>query len=1093
MFTSTACEPADEDVPYIPVNSTGQPAVEISPSTKDTVLPNGVTIYGDVPDLAAVANEFPDLWTEGGFAEVPLNEWMRIPLRSDWEDKAPKTARVYPLGNEAKRIIDEIFDKLHDQGRMDWTNEATPFSYPVFVVWTTKADGTRKGRAVVDIRGLNAISQIDIYPLPLQTELISAVKGCNYISVVDCASFFYQWRVHPEDRHKLTVITHRGQETFNVAVMGYKNSPAYVQRQIDRVLRPYRSFARAYIDDVVIHSATVEEHIQHLRQIFGLFSKHHISINPKKAFLGYPSVTLLGQKVNSLGLSTSEEKLQAIAKLSFPQSLSALETYIGITGWLRNYIPNYAAISKPLVQRKTALLDKAPNAGQERQEFARKTLFEKPTHEETVAFETLQRLLSRPSFLYHFDDTADLYIDLDASKAYGFGAMVYHLKGELKTAYPTVSQVKPVLFLSRLLKDAETRYWPTELELAGIVWVLSKVRHMAESSPKTIVYTDHGAALQIAKQTSLTTSSTAKLNLRLIRASDYMQRFRNLELRHKPGAQHVVPDALSRLRPNNVEADHSEGELDALWAHAYTVSTLVEMSTELKANLLQAYATDPFWVRVSEVLDNNDAAGEDAAKLPFFRGTDGLFWRIDDITSANGYTPRRLCIPRDCTREFFDIAHSSSHIGRDRCHEIISRQWYIHKLDRQLREYLRHCPKCQLYQTARHQPHGAYQPIASPPAPFHTISIDFILALPLSRKEYDCIMTATCKYTRKITLMPGKTIYTAEEWAEILVRRLHKIDWGLPKAIISDRDRKFLSALWKALFKKLGVRLLYSTAYHPQTDGSSERTNQTVEIAIRFWIATLQKPEAWPETLPAIQFQYNNSVSTPLGRSPNEIAYGFNINDTLDLLGHDKLLLPKELVRLEAGDAIAFAQMNAKYQYDRAHHPQFLRAGDWALLRLHHGYDIPANKLTGRKYGQQAVGPFRVLERIGRLAYRLDIPEDWKIHDVFTIAQLEPCPDPAEDPFKRPRPDKPGPILADRDDAPPEWELDRILDKRVVPRGRGVSTEYLLRWQGWGSEWDRWTNVKDMNADELIAEYEQHAAQRPVRRRGRSRRDNGTS
>ena len=92
---------------------------------------------------------------------------MRIPLRSDWEDKAPKTARVYPLGNEVKKIINETFDKLHDQNRMDWTDEATPFSYPVFVVWTTKADGTRKGRAVVDIRGLNAISQVDVYPLPL--------------------------------------------------------------------------------------------------------------------------------------------------------------------------------------------------------------------------------------------------------------------------------------------------------------------------------------------------------------------------------------------------------------------------------------------------------------------------------------------------------------------------------------------------------------------------------------------------------------------------------------------------------------------------------------------------------------------------------------------------------------------------------------------------------------------------------------------------------------------------------------------------------------------------------------------------------------
>ena len=103
------------------------------------------------------------------------------------------------------------------------------------------------------------------------------------------------------------------------------------------------------------------------------------------------------------------------------------------------------------------------------------------------------------------------------------------------------------MFLSRLLKDAETRYWPTEMEIAGIVWVLTKIRHLVEAAPKTIIYTDHGSALGIAKQTTLTTSSTDKMNLRLVRASDYIQRFRNIEFRYKQGARHIIPDALSRL------------------------------------------------------------------------------------------------------------------------------------------------------------------------------------------------------------------------------------------------------------------------------------------------------------------------------------------------------------------------------------------------------------------------------------------------------------------------------------------------------------------------------------------------------------------
>lgn len=128
--------------------------------------------------------------------------------------------------------------------------------------------------------------------------------------------------------------------------------------------------------------------------------------------------------------------------------------------------------------------------------------------------------------------------------------------------------MQPILFLSRLLTDAETRYWPTELEIAGLVWVVKKIRHMIEAtrSPTTIIYTDHSAAVSIVRQTSLNTVSTEKLNLRLIRASEYLQRFR-LDVRYKPRKANIVPDALSRLASRQIRPNQdSEGELDALSA-----------------------------------------------------------------------------------------------------------------------------------------------------------------------------------------------------------------------------------------------------------------------------------------------------------------------------------------------------------------------------------------------------------------------------------------------------------------------------------------------------------------------------------------------
>lgn len=116
----------------------------------------------------------------------------------------------------------------------------------------------------------------DAYPVPSQDEIIAALRGATYISTVDCASFFYQWRVKREHRNRLTVCSHRGQEVFNVAVMGYRNSPAYAQRQIDKILRDQRGFARAYMDDIVIFSKNLDDHIHHLHKVFSTLRKFNI-------------------------------------------------------------------------------------------------------------------------------------------------------------------------------------------------------------------------------------------------------------------------------------------------------------------------------------------------------------------------------------------------------------------------------------------------------------------------------------------------------------------------------------------------------------------------------------------------------------------------------------------------------------------------------------------------------------------------------------------------------------------------------------------------------------------------------------------------
>ena len=314
--------------------------------------------------------------------------------------------------------------------------------------------------------------------------------------------------------------------------MGFRNSPAYVQRMIDRILRPFRKFCRAYVDDIVIYSSSLEEHLKHLNLVFSALANMNIHLSPKKSFLGYLSVHLLGQKVDALGLATAEDKLAAIISLAFLKTLSQLEKYLGMTGYLRQYVPNYAAIAKPLQQRKTYLTRTVCVGGNARKKATARTHLTMPTPKELNAFHHLQKLFSSPTILHHHDEKRVLYIDLDASKEFGFGAHVYHCTDDLPSKTNPVEPPKQppkqksqqsILFLSRLLTDAETRYWPTELEIAGIVWVVKKVRHMIEASTQsTVIYTDHSAAISIVRQTSLNTTSTEKLNLRLIRASEYL-------------------------------------------------------------------------------------------------------------------------------------------------------------------------------------------------------------------------------------------------------------------------------------------------------------------------------------------------------------------------------------------------------------------------------------------------------------------------------------------------------------------------------------------------------------------------------------------
>ena len=474
-------------------------------------LSNDITIYSTPTNVAAIADvikTYSDLWHDcRRTVDIFERNYLQVPLKKNWE--TTKLLKwVYLLSDEARWLVNEKFDELHAQGQMEWSTQPTPFGFLVFVVWKTIIlDGLprRKGH----IQELNQISQPNSYPLPLQTDITSAVQECHYILTVDCAFFFYQWLVNPADQHKFTVISHQEQEHFNVVIMKYHNSSLYVQHQMNSLLWPFHAFVRRYIDDIVIFSCTLEDHITHLNQVFSLFQKLEISLELKKFFLEYLIITLLGQQVDTLELITVSEKIQTIASLQFPVTLKALEIYLDLISWLCFYIFYYVQITAPLQACKTALL-KALSVFKENawKQHSHQITVDKSTSEEPKIFEILQNLFTVFIFLAHFKSDRQLYINVNAFKQYGFSAVVYYVQSNPDSNLASVDakvmkfphhKIQSILFLSKLLTPVKHNYWSTEMKTADLIWIVCKTRHLIESvSKSTIVFTDHSAIIFIA-------------------------------------------------------------------------------------------------------------------------------------------------------------------------------------------------------------------------------------------------------------------------------------------------------------------------------------------------------------------------------------------------------------------------------------------------------------------------------------------------------------------------------------------------------------------------------------------------------------------
>jgi hypothetical protein len=273
--------------------------------------------------------------------------------------------------------------------------------------------------------------------------------------------------------------------------------------------------------------------------------------------------------------------------------------------------------------------------------------------------------------------------------------------------------------------------------------------------------------------------------------------------------------------------------------------------------------------------------------------------------------------------------------------------------------------------------------------------MDFVVGLPRTQKGHDSIWVIVDRLTKSAHFIPVRTTYGGEKLAKLYVENIVKLH-GVPSKIVSDRGTQFTSRFWKSLHKAMGTKLDFSSAYHPQTDGQTERVNQIMEDMLRACVLTYGND--WEQSLPYAEFSYNNSYQASLGMSPFEALYGRKCKTPLmwSEVGERALVGPALIKEAEEKVAeirkkLKAAQSRQKSYADKKRREISFNPGDFVYLKVSPIRGTRRFQVQG-KLAPRYIGPYRVLKRVGAVAYQLELPEEMSdVHPVFHVLQLRRC------------------------------------------------------------------------------------------------------
>jgi hypothetical protein len=444
------------------------------------------------------------------------------------------------------------------------------------------------------------------------------------------------------------------------------------------------------------------------------------------------------------------------------------------------------------------------------------------------------------------------------------------------------------------------------------------------------------------------------------------------------------------------------------------------------------------------------------------------------------YVQNRLLVPNDddIKEQIMQMCHDfklSGHMGTAKTAELIKRYFYWKSIDTAVREYVLSCPHCQADKDTNQRKLGLLHSIEIPTRRWQVITVDFITALPeviADGVTLNSICVFVDKYTKMVHLSPCNTKLTAPAFARMFMRDIVRLH-GVPQRIISDRDTRFNNAFWKAFVKALNVDLAMSTAYHPQTDGQTERVNRVLQEMLRHYV--YDHHELWHLRLPYAEFAINNTVSASTGHTPFYLNYGEhpatplthmipNIDDVpqaADTISKIAEALDSARNKMEA------AQRRQAYYANSSRREQTFNVGDKVWLRTANYMDrmrkhVAGNKQASLKLLPRYLGPLEITHKYSDLVYRLSLPAAWSgIHSVFHISQLQAYRESTRFKHSKPPP-KAGPTVVRH--ALSAESVSAVLGRKYYgyTSELGHQYRYYVKWVGQPDSSNQWVQEDDV-------------------------------